>query len=246
MTRPARIPPGGLGSDAAPAVIQMPGVRYEVSADAVVVRSEEPLTVLSSAIAGGGLTTARSIVNLRVAKNWHPGEPGGVKSAWGSVLDDFVARRVLPTPYVGLATSALTELTEVASEGDGAIAALVLVSVGLSNAIASGLSSRAPALPPSTINTIAIVNALTSPAALVNLVITVTEVKTAVLRDAGLQCADGHPATGTSTDAVVIATTARGPACEFGGPISHLGAVTARATRRALGRGVAAWLERHR
>ena len=245
MTGPPGISPGDLGrGDAPPAVIQMSGVRYEVSADAVVVQSEEPLTVLSSAIAGGGLTAARSIVNLRVAKNWHPGEHGA-KSGWEAALDDFVARRALPTPYVGLATSAWTELTEVASEADGAIAALVLVSVGLSNAIASGLSSRAPAVP-STINTIAIVDALASPAALVNLVITVTEVKTAVLRDAGLQCADGRPATGTSTDAVVIATTSRGPACEFGGPISHLGAMTARATRRALGRGVAAWLERHR
>lgn len=231
-----------MGSGAVPRDLQIPGVAHEVSAEAVVVRSEDPLAVLSSAIAAGGLVSARSIVNLHVAKNWRPGAISG----WEAALDDFVTRRALPTPYVGLATSAWTEHTEVAGERDGAIAALVLVSVGLGNPVSSGLSSRAVTAAPSTINTIAVVDALVSPAALVNLVITVTEVKTGVLRDADLRCPDGRSATGTSTDAVVIASTGRGPACAFGGPISHLGAATARATRRALGRGVAAWLERHR
>ena len=96
------------------------------------------------------------------------------------------------------------------------------------------------------INTIVVLDALAPPAALVNLVITVTEVKTSVLRDAAIRRPDGWLATGTSTDAVVIAATGRGRACEFGGPISDLGAVTARAARRALERGVKAWLERHR
>jgi adenosylcobinamide amidohydrolase len=81
---------------------------------------------------------------------------------------------------------------------------------------------------------------------MVNLVATVSEVKTAVLRDAAIRCPDGHLATGTSTDAVVIAATGRGRVGEFGGPISDLGALAARAARRALERGVAAWLERHR
>ena len=183
---------------------------HEVSTEAVVVRSRHPLTVLSSAIAGGGLATARSIVNLHVRKNWQP-SPCGTASGWRAALDAYVARRALPTPYVGLATSAWTEHTEVASEREGDLAALVLVSVGLGNAVAAGLSARGPTDAPSTINTIAIVEAAASPAALVNLVITVTEVKAAVLRDAGLRCPGGHPATGTSTDAVVIAATDRGP-----------------------------------
>lgn len=221
------------------------GVAYEVNAEAVVVRSRDPLTVLSSAIAGGGLVTARSIVNLHVPKNWEPGGRGAV-SGWEAALDEFVARRALPTPYVGLCTSAWTEHAEVTSEDEGSLAVLVLVSVGLGNPIAAGVSPRAVAVPPSTINAIAVLDAQASPATLVNLVITVTEVKTAVLRDAGIRCLDGSPASGTSTDAVVVAVTNRGPSGEFGGPISDLGAVTARAARRVLERGVEAWLERHR
>jgi iron complex transport system ATP-binding protein len=221
------------------------GVAHEVSAEAVVVSSRDPLTALSSALAGGGLATARAIVNLHVPKDWQPAARGA-RSGWEAAIDDFAARRGLGGPYVGLCTSARTEHAEVASEGDGTLGVLALASVGLGNPVAAGISRRAAAAAPSTINTIVVVEAEAPLAALVNLVMTVTEVKTAVLRDAGIRCAGGMAATGTSTDAVVVAATGRGRWCEFGGPISELGALAARATRRALERGVAGWLERHR
>jgi adenosylcobinamide amidohydrolase len=81
---------------------------------------------------------------------------------------------------------------------------------------------------------------------MVNLVMTVTEVKTAILLEAGVKAVDGHAATGTSTDAVVVAATARGPQCRFGGPISDVGWVVARAARATLATGVRKWLEDHR
>jgi adenosylcobinamide hydrolase len=221
------------------------GLAYEISAEAVVVRSREPLAVLSSAVAGGGLSTARTIVNLHVPKNWQP-VPRGATSGWNAALHDFVRRRALPSPYVGLCTSALTEHAEVAREEDGGLRVLALVSVGLGNPIAAGVSRAAPVAPPSTINTIVVVDALALPAVLVNLVITATEVKTAVLREAEVHCSEGQLATGTSTDAVVVACTGRGHPAEFGGPISEVGALVARAAHRCLERGVRAWLERHR
>src|SRR3989442_613684 len=82
--------------------------------------------------------------------------------------------------------------------------------------------------------------------AVVNAVITATELKTLALTSAGVRCADGRLASGTSTDAVVVAATGRGPRCRFGGPVSDLGAVVARAVREALGEGVDRWLEEHR
>ena len=99
---------------------------------------------------------------------------------------------------------------------------------------------------PSTINTIVVVDAAAEPAALVNAVITATEVKTLALTAAGVRCDDGRLASGTSTDAVVVAATGRGPRCRFGGPASELGAVVARAVREALSAGVERWLEEHR
>ena len=72
------------------------------------------------------------------------------------------------------------------------------------------------------------------------------EVKTLTLTAAGVRCDDGRLASGTSTDAVVAAATGRGPRCRFGGPVSELGAVVARAVREALSAGVDRWLEEHK
>ena len=131
---------------------------------------------------------------------------------------------------VGLVLGLLTGLT-----------ALVVTTVGLSNTVAAGWSPAAPAAP-GTINTIVVVDADVEPAALVNLALTVTEVKTLVLLAAGLSGVSGRPVSGTSTDAVVVAATGRGPAVRFGGPISDAGWVVASAARAALADGVGRWM----
>jgi len=214
------------------------GVEIAIDEEAVVVTAAAPLTVLSSAVEGGGLGLARAIVNLHVDKHG-PWEDVALR------LDAFGARRRLPAPRVGLLTAAWTRQAQVGTAHGGDVDALVVVTVGLSNLIAAGWSAAAPA-PVGTINTIVVLDADPEPAALVNLALTVTEVKTLVLGEAGLQCADGRPPSGTSTDAVVIAATGRGRPVRFGGPISEAGSVVARAARRALGEGVRRWIEQHR
>jgi adenosylcobinamide amidohydrolase len=215
----------------------MDGVEVAVDREAVVVTARAPLSAVSSAVVGGGLGSPRAIVNLHVPKHvaLHDLEER---------LGEFVARRRVPAPWLGLLTSAWTEKAEVAEVADHGLAALAVVTVGLSNRVAAGVDS-AVAWTPSTINLIVVVDAAPEPAALVNVVMTVTEVKTALLGAAGVRCADGAPASGTSTDAVVVAATGRGPRCRFGGPVSELGSVVARATRIALGAGVRRWLEEH-
>jgi iron complex transport system ATP-binding protein len=91
----------------------------------------------------------------------------------------------------------------------------------------------------------AVVDADPEPAALVNLIVTLTEVKTDVLRTAGVRCDDGYPATGTSSDAIVVAATGRGTRCRYGGPLTALGWAAASATRVALETGVRRWLADH-
>lgn len=210
-----------------------------VDKEAVVVTSERRLHVVSSAPLGGGLATARSIVNLHVAKDFaHESLDGLVRA--------LVRRRGLSAPVTALATAAWTERAEVASHVADGVTAIVAVTVGLSNVLAAGLSSITPARTPpspSTINTIVIVDARPEPAALVNAIVTITEVKAAVLAAAGVRCASGEVATGTSTDAVVVAATGRGRACRFGGPLSDLGSLVARTARLALEAGVRGWLE---
>jgi len=214
------------------------GVALVVEAEAVWLTAERELSVISSAFAGGGVARARTILNLHVPKNFPCADAD-------ATVGTFARRHGLPPPWVGMLTSAWTEKAETAVETAGGIRALVVATVGLSNASAAGLTRRA--VPgPGTINTVVVVDADPEPAAMVNLVMTVTEIKTALLLEAGVKSIDGHPATGTSTDAVVVAATGRGLRGRFGGPISDLGWVVARAARHALGTGVRRWLEDNR
>ncbi len=213
------------------------GVHVDIGHEAVVVRADEPLTTASSAVVGGGLGRASAIVNLHVPKNFR-GEHAD------RVLEAFVARRSIPAPWVGLLTGAWTEKAEVATETIDGITAVAIVTVGLSNPASAGRTAVAAWLP-STINTILVVDAAATPAALVNLVMTVTEAKVMVVAEAGVRTLDGDPASGTSTDAIVIAATGRGRRCEFGGPVSDLGWAAARAARAALSTGVDRWMREH-
>ncbi len=213
------------------------GLSVEVGREAVVVRAAAPLRALSSAVVGGGLAPARAIVNLHVPKDDPCADPGAMVAA-------FARRAGIPEPWVGLLTSAWTEEATLAEASGAGFAAVAVTTVGLSNRIAAGRSA-ARGWAPSTINTVVVVEADPEPAALVNAVITVTEVKALVLMEGGIRDGDGSPATGTSTDAVVIAATGRGPRARFAGPASELGWVIARATRQALGAGIRRWTERN-
>lgn len=213
------------------------GIEVAVDREAVVVTAREPLTVLSSAFVGGGFAAARAIVNLHVRKNIPEAETDGL-------LPRFVERREIPGPWVGLLTSAWTEKAVVTEASGSGVTALAIVTVGLSNRITAG---RTPlgVWAPSTINAIVVVDGAPEAAALVNAVMTVTEVKTSLLASVDLRCDDGRVASGTSTDAVVVAATGRGPHCRFGGPISDFGWVVARAAHEALDRGIRRWMEEH-
>jgi adenosylcobinamide hydrolase len=213
------------------------GIGVRVDATAVVVAAARPLTAVSSAVVGGGVGPARAIVNLHVPK-------GFLCDDTGRVLDDFVRRRGIAFPFVGLLTAAWTEKAEVATEKADGLAACAVVTVGLGDTIGAGRSD-ALAWRPSTINTIVVVDAAPEPAALVNLVMTATEVKVLTLAAAGVR-AGGGLASGTPTDAVVIAATGRGRPCRFGGPASEIGALAARAVRSAMEAGVSRWLEERR
>ena len=213
------------------------GLAVRIGPEAVVIVAAYPLGVLSSAVHGGGFASARAVVNLHVAKDDSCADPQGMLAA-------YARRAGVPEPYIGLLTGAWTEHAAVGEEDGAGIPALAVATVGLSNRVAAG---RAPATgwTHGTINTIVVVDADPEPAALVNAVITVTEVKALLLQEAGVRDADGGLVSGTSTDAVVIAATGRGARARFGGPTSELGWSIAQAARRALHAGISGWQERN-
>ena len=214
------------------------GLAVSLDAEAVVIRAERPLRAVSSAIVGGGLAAASAIVNLHVPKGFACADSRGH-------LAEFARRRSVPSPFVGLLTGAATEEAELATAARGELVAMAVVTVGLSNRTAAGRSAAA-VWSPSTINTIVLVEAEPEDAALVNLVITATEAKTLALAEAGISTPEGGAVTGTSTDAVVVAATGRGPRCAFGGPVSELGWLVAGVVKSALDVAIARWIARPR
>lgn len=214
------------------------GLGVRIGPEAVVIVAALPLRVLSSAVHGGGFTSARAVLNLHVDKDDPCADPPAMLAA-------YARRAGVPEPFVGLLTGAWTEAAATGEEDGAGIRTLAVATVGLSNGIAAG---RTPVSgwTHGTINTLVVVDADPEPSALVNSVITVTEVKALLLHEAGVRDAAGGLVTGTSTDAVVIAATGRGARARFGGPASELGWSIAQAVRRALEVGIRGWQERVR
>ena len=191
------------------------------------VRSDAPLAVLSSAVVGGELDCARHIMNMQVPRGYACPSPAADLEAMAHELG-------IVEPFVGLMTAANVEQARVVVERDETMTVVAVVTVGLGNPVAAGVTEVFEA-GPGTINIILVVEAQLSQAARVNAVITATEAKTLALVEAGVRAPHGGPASGTSTDAIVIASTGRGISAAYAGPITPAGALIARAVRRAVG-----------
>jgi iron complex transport system ATP-binding protein len=217
------------------------GLRVTIDEQAVAVWTSRPLRTLSSAVVRGGFAEARAILNLHVDHGAHGAEGPAMPQ---TRLETYARGAGLPEPWVGLLTGARTEHAVQAEAKDWGFHVLAVSTVGLSNRVAAGRAGARP-WQPSTINVIVVVDGDPEPAAMVNAALTVTEVKTLAMLEAGVRDDAGHLASGTSTDAVVIAATGRGARARFGGPASELGSTIARAARESLSRGIREWQERH-
>jgi len=204
------------------------GVTVTVDATAVRVRSLRPLRVLSSALVGGGFGETREIVNMHV-------DDVAPDSSPEVDLRTFATRLGIGESFVGLMTAAATEHARLAVAAEGALTAAAVVSVGLSNTVCAGVTAPGPAAP-GTINAIVLLDVDLTPAAMVNAVITATEAKAMALGEWQVEDAAGAPASGTSTDAVVVACSGRGAPLDYAGPGTPIGYLLARAVRAAIGR----------
>ncbi len=205
------------------------GIEIEVGRDAVWVRSAEPLRVVSSAFVGGDLGTTRHILNMHWPHDW--------REDLDAELAAFARRLGIAEPFVGLMTAAATHEAAAVTEAADGVAVTAVATVALGALVSAGVSPPGP-WRPATINTVVLLDARLEPAAAVNGVITATEAKVAALTEAGVVTRDGAPATGTVTDAVVVAWTDRGPRLPYLGPAAPGGWLVARAVRRAVLEGI--------
>jgi adenosylcobinamide hydrolase len=206
------------------------GVELAARPDAVWIRSATPLRVLASAVVGGELDTTRHIVNMHVPNGYSAADPA-------EDLRAFARRSGIAEPFVGLMTAARTDEAQIVWEQADGVRVAATVTVGLSVPVAAGITPPVVWLP-STINVIVVLDASFDRAVAVNGVITITEAKVGALVEAGVTTAEGVPATGTVTDAAVIAWTGRGPRLPYLGPGTTAGRCVARVVRQAVGRGI--------
>src|SRR4029434_5316201 len=174
--------------------LDFPDVVLTRTAEVLVVYSQQPLTVLSSEIVGGGMVRVRYLLNRHVHHDYNCLDPV-------ADLIAFARSQDISEAFVGQMTAVSLQKARAVTLHAEPLTVAVVLTAGLNNATTPGLS--APVTPgPGTINMILLIDACLTPAAMVNVVITATEVKTQVLMAHGVRTPEGYAATGTSTDAI--------------------------------------------
>jgi iron complex transport system ATP-binding protein len=206
--------------------LDFPGAVLTRTAELLVVHSQQPLTVLSSAVVGGGVVRVRYLLNRHVHRDYNCMDPV-------ADLVAFARSQGITEAFVGQMTAVSLQKARVVTLRAETLTVAAVVTAGINNATTPGLSP--PMTPgPGTINMILLIDACLTPAAMVNAVITATEVKTQVLIAHGVRTPEGYAATGTSTDAMAVASTGRGTPLLYAGPVTLVGWLIGRCVRTAL------------
>lgn len=201
------------------------------------------LRVLSSAPRGGGLRTTRYILNHQVTSMGRTSQPWGDPSLY---LRKLAGSLGVDVDCVALMTAVPMTQVVVSRAMAGGIWVECLATVGVTNAVRAG-EVPAPEVrnagshTTGTINLIVITNACLAAPALVGAVQVATESKTGTLCDHAVPSWTGSPnATGTGTDAVVMACALKGhgPWQAYAGTHTMVGAMIGQVTADCLTQGL--------
>ncbi|MDR4480995.1 MAG: adenosylcobinamide amidohydrolase [Nitrospira sp.] len=237
--------------------------RYRIAEGTLIIDLGTRMRVLSSAPKGGGLRTTRYILNHQVPADPVQREVSGrlsAQSKWEHPA--LYLRRIaedlgVDADCVGLMTAVpMKQVVTVRDARDG-IWVECFATVGVTNAVRAGEPPRREAEQTDghragTINLMLVTNACLAASALVCAVQVATESKTGVLRDHAVPSWTGHPgATGTGTDAVVIACALRGdgPWADYAGTHTTIGSLIGRVVADCITQGLAratVWAAAHR
>jgi adenosylcobinamide amidohydrolase len=191
-------------------------------------RLDRPMTVASTAAAGGGLGPRQWIINAQVPSDYARRDPEGH-------LDELAGTLDLHGPGVGMLTA--SDVTRVRRAQDGGSSVEATVGLSLPTWAAAPDGPMAAPGAPGTINIVAFLPEPLTEGALLNCLCTATEAKSQALLLAGV---DG---TGTASDAVTVVCPAGDGRHTFGGPRSVWGARLARAVHDAVSAGCSSWSE---
>lgn len=206
-----------------------PGLQLNYGERHLLLEAPEELDGLGSAVFGGGSGGVKRMANIYVDRFYRCDDP------LRDIAELFRGWGYPAAGTAGLLTAVQLRHVAVAEERSEDFAVFCCATAGVSNAARAGV--RRTTFPaswtPGTINVLLAVDGRLTPSAMVNAVITATEAKTAALGDLGVCDAEnGLPATGTTTDAVMLGVSQRpdwpllhayaGTATDLGGMVGRL------------------------
>lgn len=181
------------------------GLTVTYQEEHLLVTSPVPLQTVSSALWGGGLKDeAQYFVNWQVPLTYRCANPV-------ELMREQIEKWGYPTEYtIGLQTAAYIKQASICEAQGDRFSLLCLATAGISNAARAGrLRETFSSYQCGTINLFLFVDGKLTPAAMVNGLIIATEAKAAALQDLHIRDEEAEIATGTTTDALVLAVSQR-------------------------------------
>jgi adenosylcobinamide hydrolase len=223
-------------------------VKADVDKNKLVLSSERPLEVLSSAVLNGGFTKANKIINIHVPEdneeNVHRNAEDLDKELHenpGDILKKALAKLDIDSDKaVGIMTHADVRNVQVSNQRHQEITLSAFVTAGVDVSATAGepTVSKQDSLKINkvgTINIILLIDGHLTESCMVDAVKTVTEAKTVALRELDIRSHfSGDLASGTVTDSVVVACTKRGKTVEYAGTATVLGELIGKSVKGSL------------
>lgn len=214
------------------------GIKLILKENVLAVISDKPLNTLSSAFHnGGGLKKTKAILNVEVVKSCSDQRLHNNPDAY---IVDSSKKFGLRENFIGMVTAAALENFSLVSKSNGEIAVSVVVTAADNEGNTCNFAESAGEKIEvthieGTINIIVVIDGNPTESSLASTLITATEAKVAALKELDIRSRfSGDQATGTVTDAVVVAETSRGAPIVYAGPASELGQLVGYCTRKAV------------
>ena len=201
------------------------------------VLSDIELTTVSSAIYNGGFKKTKAIINVETPEDYSDRK---LHENPEKFITDSAKKLGLSGDFVGMVTAAAVDKYALASKKDGELTVTVLATAvdpagnTCDHAETAGETITVEEIP-GTINIMVVIDGNPTESCMVCTVLTATEAKTAAMWELDIKSRySGDLATGTITDAIIVAKTNRGAPIVYGGPASKLGQLVGYCTRKAV------------
>jgi len=201
------------------------------------VLSDIDLSTVSSAIYNGGFKKVKAILNVQAPEEYSDLQ---LHENPQKLIIDSAKKLGLSENFVGMVTAAAIEKFALVSKKDGDLAVSVIATAvdpqgkTCSHAESAGETIKVQEMT-GTINIMIVIDGNPTESCLVSTLLTATEAKTAALWELDIRSRySGDEATGTITDAMIVAETNRGAPIIYAGPASKLGQLVGYCTRKAV------------